>query len=804
MRLVLGLFTLANFAYAGTAAFDLSGPGMDVKVTRAGKTLPISRVPNLQPGDRLWLYPDLPASQSVHYLLVAAFLRGSTNPPPDEWFKKAETWTRQVSEEGIVITVPPDAQQTLLFLAPDTNGGFSTLRSAVRGKPGSFVRASQDLVQASLDRSRLDKYLSEIQRTSDNDPAELHDRSILLARSLNIKLDQQCFDKPTEQQVPCLTQDTDQLVLNDGHTESMVTALTSGDASALIGQISYTKLAGGGMYSPYFAAVVDMARIMSKFHTASYQYIPALALPNQEHLNLKLNNPPSFHNPKSVLVAGLPAVESEQMPPLRPVNPNEVFCLQKPSLVLPVEGAPLVFSTGFAHDFALHVQGESGQSIDLPATPDAGRGGFVVDTHAMQAGNLGAEIKGRLRGFWGFEPFDGPTFHLRSAHPAKWTVAPSDSGALVVGRKDALHLQSNDAACVDQVTVKDPQGKEFKSSWKLLNPDELELQVPLEDATAGTVMVLVKQFGVSEPDQLPLRTYSEAAQMQRFLISAGDQQGILEGTRLDQVSGIDLNGIHFSPDALTRVADKDELRLSTANAAAIDALHPNDKLLARVALNDGRILELKTTVSTPRPRVALISKSIQMKTSTPSSIRLGNQDDLPQEGQISFFLKSQSPAKFERTEKIEVATSDRSFDVFLSQADGNLVLQDAQTMMATLDPLKSFGPSAFGQLRFRPVDARGLKGNWQPLANLVRIPTLKEVRCPDTPDKQCTLSGTNLFLIDSVASDPQFTRSVPVPVGFVESTLRVPRPNGTLLYMKLRDDPTVVNTVALPVLPEEP
>ncbi|HEX5410221.1 MAG TPA: hypothetical protein VFZ27_00005, partial [Terriglobia bacterium] len=121
---------------------------------------------------------------------------------------------------------------------------------------------------------------------------------------------------------------------------------------------------------------------------------------------------------------------------------------------------------------------------------------------------------------------------------------------------------------------------------------------------------------------------------------------------------------------------------------------------------------------------------------------------------------------------------------------------------ATLDPAKSFGPSAFGALQFRPVSEDGTKGDWQPLARLVRIPSLKEVHCPDSPDKPCTLSGTNLFLIDSVASDAQFTHSMPVPLGFAGSTLTVPRPNGTLLYIKLRDDPSTVNTVVLPVLPE--
>jgi hypothetical protein len=86
--------------------------------------------------------------------------------------------------------------------------------------------------------------------------------------------------------------------------------------------------------------------------------------------------------------------------------------------------------------------------------------------------------------------------------------------------------------------------------------------------------------------------------------------------------------------------------------------------------------------------------------------------------------------------------------------------------------------------------------------NLVRVPTLKEIRCPDAPDEQCQLTGTDLFLIDSVASDAQFTHMVPVPAGFLNSTLSVPRPNGTLLYLKLRDNPSAVNTMVLPVLPE--
>jgi hypothetical protein len=787
---------------ADSAAFDLAGPRIGMTVTRAGRTLPISDVPNLQPGDRLWIHPDFPESQSVRYLLIVAFLRGSTNPPPYDWFTRAETWNKQVRQEGIAVVVPKDAQQTLIFLAPETGGDFSTLRTAVRGKPGAFVRASQDLNQTSLDRLRLEKYLSEVKETSETDPQALHERSVLLGRTLNIKLDQQCFDKPTEQQAPCLTQNTDQLVLDDGHSQSMVTALTSGPNSDFIGAVSATSVAGGGFYSAYVGAIVDMARILGNLHTAEYQYIPALALPKQQELNLRLNNPPSFRKPKSVLVVGLPAVEAAQLPPLRAVNADEVFCLQKSPLVLPVEGAPLVFATAIAHDFILHIETKSGAGMDLPAAVDASRGGFLIDTHGLHAGQLDSQAKGTLRGHWGFETFDGPSFQLRSAHSAKWIIPPADQSALVVGRDDSVHLQSVNAACVEKVSVAATNGADLKTTWKPAKADELEVQIPLKDQTAGPMKLKVKQYGLQQPDELTLYAYSEAAHLDRFTINAGDEQGVLRGTRLDEVESFELNGIHFMPAKLSRANQKEELRLATLNNASAAALQPEEKLIAHVALKDGRVLDLQTTVEAPRPKVSLLSKSMQRDPGS-SAIRFGNEDELSQGGRLSFFVKAEVPEKFSHDEKIEVATADESFHVLLSEADSNLVLQDSQTVLALLDPAKSFGPSAFGPLHFRPVNADGAKGDWTPLVNLVRIPSVKEIRCPDSPDKQCKLTGTNLFLIDSVASDSQFSHTVPVPAGFVDSTLSVPRPNGTLLYLKLRDDPSTVNMMVLPVLPDE-
>jgi hypothetical protein len=800
--LLFGSFVIAltcvGVALGDNAAFDLVGPKVDVRVQRAGVTLPIAQVPNLQAGDRLWVHPDLPDSQSVHYLMVVVFLRGATNPPPDSWFTRVETWNRPVHEEGVFVTVPNEAEEALVFLAPETGGAFSTLRTAVRGKPGSFVRASQDLVQASLDRARLEKYLDAVREIAVGDPEQLKARTILLARSLNIRLDQQCFDKPSSQQVPCLTQNTEQLVLDDQHSQSMVATLTSGPSTDLLAQISSTPNARNGYYSPYIGAVVDVMRILSTAHTAQYQYIPALALPKDDELNLRLNNPPSFRNPKSVIVIGLPPVRPAPVPPLRAVDPAQVLCAGRPSLLLPAEGAPLVFATELAHNFVLHVDAKSGPGIDVPAKPDPVRGGFLVETQALQSADLDGEATAVLRGAWGFHSFDGPRYRLRASRPAQWVVASKDASALIVGREDTLHLQSPDACCVSEVKLNDEQGKALETDWKITKPDELEVKVPLQKANAGSVTMVIRKFGLREADEIPLHTYAEAGRLDSFSIHAGDADGVLKGTRLDQVERLELNGLPFVPESLARSHQQDELKLTTHDNAALTKLHAGDEIVVHAALKDGRILDLKTEVGSQRPVVSVLSKSVQVdQTAPPPTVRLGSQDEMPQDGRLNFFLKAQVPETFPPTEKVEVATADESFRVLLSFKDGNLTLQDSKTVFAVLDPMKLLGPSAFGPLKFRPVTSDGIDGDWQQLVNLVRVPVLKGIRCFPAPEKQCTLSGDKLFLLDSVSVDSDFANAVSVPEGFVEDALAIPPTKAKTLYIKLRDDPGTVDTVTL-------
>ena len=801
-------------AMAQNVSFDLVGPKVDVRVQRAGETLPIAQVPNLQAGDRVWIHPDLPDTQSVHYVMIVAFLRGATNPPPESWFTRVDTWTKQVHQEGIYVTVPEEAEEAVVFLAPDTGGAFSTLRGTVRAKPGAFVRAVQDLEQASLDRLRLEAYLDAV-RESSLDTEQLKARTSMLARSLGIKLDQQCFDKPSAQQVPCLTQHTDQLVLDDQHSQTMVATLTTGPSTELIANISSTPTARSGYYSPYIGAVVDMARILSTAHTAQFQYIPALALPKEDQLKLRLNNPPSFRNPKSVIVIALPPVRPAVVPPLRALDATQVFCANQPELVLPADGAPLIFATNLGRKYVLHVETKAGAGFELPAEPDPARGGFVIGTKDAHFQPWDGEVTGTIRGTWGFRPFEGPHYRLRAARPGQWVVASKDASALIVGRGDTLHVQSADICCVHEVVMHDREGKDVNLPWKVSKPDELEVKVPLQNATAGSLKMYINKFGLHEPDEISLHTFAEAGRLDSLTIYAGDSDAVLKGTRLDQVASVELDGINFQPGALSRANQHDELKLATQDSSVKVKLEVGQSSTALVTLKDSRTLDLKTTVAAPRPKVTLLSKSVQVEnTDPPPMIHLGNPDELPQDGRLNFFLKAQVPETFSPSAKVEVATADESFHVLLTVKDGNLTLQDSKTVFAVLDPMKLLGPSAFGPLKLRAVSPDGVEGDWQPLVNLVRMPELKAIHCttpakpaerraaadkPDLPETQCTLTGDKLFLIDAISADPDFSSPVTVPDGFIEASLSLSVPRGKGVYIKLRDDPATVDTISMPI-----
>ncbi|WP_336968491.1 hypothetical protein [Sphingobium aromaticiconvertens] len=783
---------LSTVRAADPAPFDLAGPMLKVRVTRDGVTLPVGQVPNLAAGDVLDISADLPADQSQNYLLVSAFLHGATNPPPKDWIDSAKTWKKKDKDRSLHLTVPKGARQIVLFMVPETGGDFGTIADAVRGKPGEFVRVTQDLNQASLDRSRLNAFMAGIQAQENTHPEYLRTVAPTLSTSLAIKLNADCLDKVVELQAACLIENRDTLVLTDVHSSSLTDTLTGAPAD-LAFQISATREAGLGYYSAYIGVVRDVARIFGAFNNPEFQYLPALGVPQGDSLSLILNTAPSFAKPKSVLVAGLPAIEAGTPPPLR-AKGNAPICVSRPDFVIPMEGAPLIYSTGYARDMMLKVKDRSGKDVSVPLTARADKGGYVL-SKALQPADFDRSIAGAIAGNWGFSAFNGPGVTLQFSGEKAWQMA-GDAQGLIVGRDNLLSIDGAAAACVESIVVQQASAPDQSATWAVTDEDSIAVTLPLAKASPGKLTLKIKQYGIKEPTSLTVQAYGETSRIDGLTLYAGDDKAVLTGRRLDQVASIDLAGAMFQPGELRRDGDVDKLQVIAVDGAQARAFAKGQGGNARLALKDGRTVTLPVRILPARPALELLSMSLDRaagKAAIP--VRLTDAKMLPDDAGIALSVRAIDGTRLTSADSLEIATEDQSAAIRLADGSG-FRLESPQVAIATFE-LAKLGPSTAGPLVFRLVQ-KGVQGNWQPLGTLVRLPQIQGVTCP-TGDVPCRLTGTSLFLIDSVASDAAFQQSAAVPQGFTGTAIDVPRPRNGKLFVRLRDAPGSSVEISVPV-----
>ena len=293
---------------------------------------------------------------------------------------------------------------------------------------------------------------------------------------------------------------------------------------------------------------------------------------------------------------------------------------------------------------------------------------------------------------------------------------------------------------------------------------------------------------------------------------------MLKGSHLNEIEKLTLGDLTFTPAPSTADEPPTTLHLALPPNAPAPPTHIDDHLTAKLTLRDGRTLSFPITVSTARPVITLLRKTSAAPAG--STITLSNPDDLALTSLLTFTLKS--PMSFPRNGQLEIETLDGTLRTVLTLApSGGLLMQDPHTVVATLDPLRSFGPSAFGALHVRavfppktssrnepstttevtvsPEDSAAPASDWLPLANIVRLPTLTQLQCPPEAGQPCTVTGNNLFLIEDVSTSPAFDDPQPVPDGYTGTTLSVPHPSAATLFLKLRDDPANIDSAILPV-----
>ena len=389
-------------------------------------------------------------------------------------------------------------------------------------------------------------------------------------------------------------------------------------------------------------------------------------------------------------------------------------------------------------------------------------------------------------------------------------------------------------ACASKIELDAPGGHDKPLTWQASADTHtpavaraLEIKLPLESASPGGLSLRVHQYGTDTVDRVAITAYSDRTRLQALHMHAGDHVAMLTGAGLTEIRSVKLGDVEYKPSA--EQADEKELRLLAVTAkdeAPHTAAAAGATGTAQATLADGRTVPVPFVVDAARPVVQMLTTSAHVQAATGIPLTLGNRNDLPLDARITVALRSASPARFPRNEKVEVALTDGSLHAMLGVADGSLVLQDAHTALAFFSPAKSFGASAFGPLQLRPIAEDGTTGDWTSLGTLVRTPSIASLTCPRVPahpvpaaappaaattdatapaalDNACTLTGTNLFLIDSVSADSSFAAAATVPLGFAGDTLPVPRPaDNRTLYLKLRDDPAAaaIVTASAPIV----
>jgi hypothetical protein len=271
-------------------------------------------------------------------------------------------------------------------------------------------------------------------------------------------------------------------------------------------------------------------------------------------------------------------------------------------------------------------------------------------------------------------------------------------------------------------------------------------------------------------------------------LHAGDLQAELHGTQLNQVATVSVAGVEFLPAALRVPKGTNATEELSISAQTMIRLVLGRQVGVDIAFKDGRVAHFDVIVGPPRPLAELGSKSVEG--AADNGLLLANASDVPQGSTLVFTARL---AKGGEPTAMEVAFEDDSRSTELTAANGGLSGLTGRVSLA-----KAFGAATFGPLKFRVIEGE-TASDWVPLATLVRLPHLASIQCPADLEQQCTLTGSNLFLLESVGAEASYVQSVDVPAKFTGSSLKVPYPTENGMAVKLRDDPSQPNQVTLHV-----
>ena len=273
-------------------------------------------------------------------------------------------------------------------------------------------------------------------------------------------------------------QGQDTLILNDGHSVSIVEALTtrtrerSGDGGQrhAAGELRLLQPL------PRDAAAI-LGRLFDSFRVANYQYIPALATAVGQAAHVDAQHAAVVS--KSEIGAGRGAAgrrAGAASAAARRQSEGHLLRAQKFARAARRRRAIGVLDRVCARHRSCASPARTAKRSTCRRRRMPRKAASSSTPRRSQTASLEDRFEGSLHGYWGFEKFDGPGFQLVNTHSQAWTPSSTDDGSLIVGRANTIHLQAGSVACIDRIMVKDPAGKELRVEWSPVKANEVRDQ----------------------------------------------------------------------------------------------------------------------------------------------------------------------------------------------------------------------------------------------------------------------------------------------------------------------------------------
>jgi len=274
----------------------------------------------------------------------------------------------------------------------------------------------------------------------------------------------------------------------------------------------------------------------------------------------------------------------------------------------------------------------------------------------------------------------------------------------------------------------------------------------------------------------------------------GDTFATVEGVGVDQIRTIKIGDVSLLPSEPQGFDAPGAPKQRFSVQSTPLPFKRGETMRVEFGLKDGRVLTEGATVGAPRPSAKLLSKTIEGNRDRSSvPIEAGDNDLAPLGSKLTVSIQAVAPTRFSKQTRIDIsADGGKSYSSVTTHS--GLVLEDDQIAVAHLDTGKVFDLSTHGPLLFR-ISTDGDVGEWRPITNIVRYPTIESYGCDLKSGGTCWIRGENLFLIQSLSSDPAFSDCVAIPPGLTASKIEFPAHGAQKVFLRLRDQPAAMLTL---------